>query len=174
VAGTDRTYPLYDSRFEHDACGVGFVAATDAVDRHRVLRLALLGLANLGHRGAFAADGESSDGAGVALPLEFPLLRRIAPGARGRPAVAMLFLPAKAVSNAAARRIVEAAVAAEGLEVGQWRDVPVDVGQLGSEARASVPAIAQVAVPRVGAPSTSSDGCCSLAAGWRWLPRAPA
>src|SRR4029078_4335657 len=61
--------PLYDARYEHDACGVGFVADAGGRSRDRVLPLALAGLAALGHRGAFGADGESSDGAGVALPL---------------------------------------------------------------------------------------------------------
>ena len=67
--------PLYDARFEHDACGVGFVADAGGRSRDRVLPLALAGLAALGHRGAFGADGESSDGAGVALPLDRSLLR---------------------------------------------------------------------------------------------------
>jgi glutamate synthase domain-containing protein 1 len=58
--------PLYDPRFEHDACGVGFVADAGGRSRARVLPLALAGLAALAHRGAFGADGESSDGAGVA------------------------------------------------------------------------------------------------------------
>ena len=52
----------------------------------RVLPLALGGLAALGHRGAFGADGESSDGAGVALPLEAAgPRRRSRPGAGGSP-----------------------------------------------------------------------------------------
>ena len=62
--------PLYDPRFEHDACGVGFVADAGGRSRARVLPLALAGLAALAHRGAFGADGESSDGAGVSLPLD--------------------------------------------------------------------------------------------------------
>jgi glutamate synthase domain-containing protein 1 len=66
--------PLYDARFEHDACGVGFVADAGGRSRDRVLPLALAGLAALAHRGAFGADGESSDGAGVALPLDGSLL----------------------------------------------------------------------------------------------------
>ncbi|MDQ3937849.1 MAG: glutamate synthase large subunit [Chloroflexota bacterium] len=146
MAGSDHAYPLYDPRFEHDACGVGFVAATDQRDRHRVLSLALAGLANLAHRGAFAADGESSDGAGVSLPLEPPLLKRIAPGTRGRVAVAMLFLPAEPSANRAARRMVEGSLAAEGLAVAAWRDVPVDAEQVGREARGSIPAVAQAVV----------------------------
>ena len=66
----DPAYPLYDPRFEHDACGVGFVADATGASRDKVLPLALAGLGALGHRGAFAADGASSDGAGVLLPLE--------------------------------------------------------------------------------------------------------
>ena len=86
--------PLYDPSFEHDACGIGFVADAGGRSRDRVLALALGGLAALGHRGAFGADGESSDGAGVMLPLEAPLLDLLAGGAAGdRPAIGMLFLP---------------------------------------------------------------------------------
>ena len=65
--------PLYDARFEHDACGVGFVADAGGQSRDRVLPLALAGLAALGHRGAFGADGASSDGAGVSLISTVPL-----------------------------------------------------------------------------------------------------
>ena len=54
--------PLYEERFEHDACGVGFVADAGGRSHERVLPLALAGLAALSHRGAFGADGVSSDG----------------------------------------------------------------------------------------------------------------
>ena len=69
--------PLYDARYEHDACGVGFVADAGGRSRERVLPLALAGLAALGHRGAFGADGESSDGAGIALPLDRSVLEHL-------------------------------------------------------------------------------------------------
>jgi len=150
MAGSERDYPLYDPRFEHDACGVGFVAATDRRDRRRTLPLALAGLANLAHRGAFAADGESSDGAGVALPIEAGILRQIAPWLHGRPAVAMLFMPTDEVVHEAARALVEQSLAAEGLTVAGWRDVPVNSAALGAEARTSLPAIAQAFIDRRG------------------------
>ena len=70
--------PLYEERFEHDACGVGFVADAGGRSQERVLPLALAGLAALSHRGAFGADGVSSDGAGVALPLSRSLLGLVA------------------------------------------------------------------------------------------------
>ena len=104
----DHRAPLYDARFEHDACGVGFVADAGGRSGGRVLPLALAGLAALAHRGAFAADGESSDGAGVALPLS-PSLRSLIAGplADARPAVVMLFLPRGRSAARAARDLVE-------------------------------------------------------------------
>ena len=73
--------PLYDPVFEHDACGIGFVADAGARSRDRVLGLALAGLGALGHRGAFAADGESSDGA--AFPRRKGFLDHLARLAKG-------------------------------------------------------------------------------------------
>src|ERR1700731_855501 len=56
---------LVDARFDHDSCGVGFVASIAAVPSHTILEQALTALARLAHRGAVAADGKSSDGVGV-------------------------------------------------------------------------------------------------------------
>src|ERR1700751_3809725 len=56
---------LIDERFDHDSCGVGFVASKDAVPSDKILQLALTALSRLAHRGATAADGKSSDGVGV-------------------------------------------------------------------------------------------------------------
>ncbi len=142
----DPAYPLYDPRFEHDACGVGFVADSSGSARERVLPLALAGLGALAHRGAFAADGASSDGAGIMLPLEAPLLRLIAPGIAGDPGVLMVFLPRDPAADARARELLTAAVVAEGLTVEAWRTVPVDPGALGRDARGTLPTVAQAVV----------------------------
>ncbi|MCI0345781.1 MAG: hypothetical protein L0221_10120, partial [Chloroflexi bacterium] len=114
--------PLYHPGFEHDACGVGFVADGGGRSRTRVLPLALAGLAALGHRGAFAADGESSDGAGVSLPLEPAVRSRF--GAEPDEAVVQLFLPRGRVRSRRGRDIVERALEAEGLAIRRWRSVP--------------------------------------------------
>ena len=104
----DSRAPLYDPRFEHDACGVGFVADAGGRSRNRVLPLALGGLAALAHRGAFGADGESSDGAGVAFPLSASVLSLIAGHlASGKPGVAMLFLPRGRDASRRARTLVK-------------------------------------------------------------------
>jgi glutamate synthase domain-containing protein 2/glutamate synthase domain-containing protein 1/glutamate synthase domain-containing protein 3 len=143
-----RANPLYDRRFEHDACGVGFVADAGGRSRDRVLPLALAGLGSLGHRGAFAADGASSDGAGVLLPLEASLLDLLSPGVGGRPGIVSVFLPRSGAGSARARRIVAAALADERLPAPFWRTVPIDPTALGREARATLPGVVQALVER--------------------------
>jgi glutamate synthase domain-containing protein 2/glutamate synthase domain-containing protein 1/glutamate synthase domain-containing protein 3 len=143
----DQSAPLYDRTLEHDACGVGFVADARGGQAARVLPLALAGLAALGHRGAFAADGQSSDGAGVLLPLERALLDRLG-APPGRPGVVQAFLPRRPVDSAAGRRLIEGSLAGQGLTVTAWRPVPVRPDALGEQAAATRPMIAQAFVTR--------------------------
>src|SRR5450755_1166533 len=87
---------LFDSRFEHDSCGVGFVATLHGRSEHEILRLTLTALGRLAHRGAIAADGKSSDGVGVqtAVPRNFLLSQAGITLPSDQPlAVGMLFLP---------------------------------------------------------------------------------
>lgn len=49
---------LYDPRFEHDACGIGFIARIDGAASHAILAMALEALSNLEHRGAVADDAK--------------------------------------------------------------------------------------------------------------------
>ncbi len=143
------TAPLYDARFEHDACGVGFVADAGGRSRDRVLPLALAGLAALGHRGAFGADGESSDGAGVALPLDRSLLEMLAgEAAAARPGIVSLFLPRTGTVERRARALVETTFAEAGLPVVAWRPIPIDVTSLGASAAASRPTFVHAIVAR--------------------------
>ena len=153
--GTPPVAPLYDPRFEHDACGIGFVADAGGRNRERVLPLAISGLAALGHRGAFGADGESSDGAGVALPLEPALVDALVPRAGAeRPAVVMLFLPRSRARATRARALVAEALATEGLAIATIRRVPTDASALGAAAAETRPDILQAIVPR----PTDPDG----------------
>ncbi|HET7638655.1 MAG TPA: hypothetical protein VFK47_07935, partial [Ktedonobacteraceae bacterium] len=62
---TNSLYPLYDARWEHDACGTGFVAQISGEASHGLVETALEALAHLTHRGAQDADAETSDGAGL-------------------------------------------------------------------------------------------------------------
>ncbi len=148
--------PLYDPRFEHDACGVGFVAETGRAGRRsaRVVPLALEALASLTHRGAISADAKTGDGAGLAIPVVPALAAALAADAGvaaadpGRLAIGAVFLPADPAAGAAARRILDDAIAAEGVVVRAWRRVPVDPTVLGPEAAATAPDIRHVVVAR--------------------------
>ena len=68
---------LYDSRFEHDACGVGFVADLSARGGHEVVASALRVLCNLEHRGAAGADPDTGDGAGIVTQIPDAFFRAV-------------------------------------------------------------------------------------------------
>ena len=90
------TPTLLDPRFDHDSCGVGFVATLRNIPSHEILTQALTALARLAHRGAIAADGKSSDGVGImtAIPREFLLASTGLSLDAGQPlGVGVVFLP---------------------------------------------------------------------------------
>ncbi len=124
---------LYDPRRERDACGIGLVADTRGRASRELLDRALAGLAAVGHRGAWAADGVTSDGAGVLLPLTDTL------SAWPDAGLAMCFL-----REGWLRATVEDACRAEGLEPAGWRSVPTRMSALGTTALASLPRIEQL------------------------------
>src|ERR1700761_1934403 len=87
---------LIDPRFEHESCGVGFVATLTNEPSHGILAKALTALARLEHRGAIAADGKSGDGIGIAtgIPRDFLLKSVGAALAADKPlAVGVVFFP---------------------------------------------------------------------------------
>src|SRR3984885_4370347 len=89
---------LIDERFDHDSCGVGFVASGSGSPSHEILTQALTALSRLAHRGATAADGKSSDGVGVMTAIPRALLVKAANltiSDEQRLGVGMLFLPAE-------------------------------------------------------------------------------
>ncbi len=91
-----RPIGLYDPSYEHDACGVAFVARLDAVPSHETVQRALVALANLEHRGASGADVDTGDGAGILLQLPDAFFRGVVeeplPPA-GSYGVAVCFMP---------------------------------------------------------------------------------
>src|SRR5579862_7508166 len=140
---------LYDPSFEHDSCGVAFVARLDAEPSHEVLDRALDALERLEHRGAAGADPDTGDGAGVLLQLPDAFFRAElgdALPARGAYGVAVCFLPRDDARRHELERIMVEAVEGEGQRVVCWRDVPVAEECAGSTARAFAPRIRQLVV----------------------------
>jgi glutamate synthase (ferredoxin) len=118
---------------ERDACGIGLVADVRGRASRELLDRALAGLAAVGHRGAWAADGVTGDGAGVLLPLTEALT------GNPRAGLAMLFLREPWL-----RGPVEEACRAEGIEPAGWREVPLWPAALGTTAVASMPRVEQL------------------------------
>ena len=140
---------LYDPAYEHDSCGVAFVARLDGVASHETVRRALTALENLEHRGAAGADADSGDGAGILAQVPDRLFRDLV-GADLPPAgaygIGVCFLPQDEARRAEVEAIVARAVEAEGQRVVLWRDVPVDAAHVGAVAGAAAPCIRQVVV----------------------------
>jgi glutamate synthase (NADPH/NADH) large chain len=146
---------LIDSRFDHDSCGVGFVASVLGKPSHKILTDALTALARLAHRGAVAADGASSDGIGLMSNVPRALLLKsmgLTLPDETLLGVGMLFLP-KAETRAEA--VIESCLTSQGLKVLAWRVVPTRPEVLGEIALSTMPVIKQVLV--VDAQTDSDD-----------------
>src|SRR3954471_2632511 len=107
---------LYDPAYEHDACGVAFVARLDAVPSHETVQRALTALANLEHRGAEGADANTGDGAGITVQIPDAFFRAVfdelpPSGAYG---IGVLFLPRDEARRTELEQLVEQTIAAEG------------------------------------------------------------
>src|SRR3954452_1314429 len=145
---TDRV-GLYDPSFEHDACGVAFVARLSGEPTHETVKRAVTALENLEHRGAAGADPNTGDGAGMLLQMPDELMRGLIgqdlppPGAYG---VAVCFLPQDEERRRELEAVFAATVEAEGQRVVCWRDVPVEKDYVGITANWFAPYIKQLVV----------------------------
>ena len=145
---------LYDSQFEHDACGVGFVADRHGKPGHALLERALEALTNLSHRGAIDADGKTGDGAGVLTQIPRRLFFREVER-RGfhlrdvkELAVGVFFFPQDKKERVDCCEVVETALKRRGLQLYCWREVPTDARVLGAKAAATAPFIEQALIGR--------------------------
>lgn len=139
-----RQHSLLDDRFDHDSCGVGFVASVAGIRSHTIVRQALTALERLAHRGAIAADGKSSDGVGLMTAVPRALLLQ-AVGLKISPdqalAVGMLFIPE---GEARTEPLLERCLSSHDLISLAWRDVPIRIECLGEIALGTMPKIRQV------------------------------
>ncbi|THV22835.1 glutamate synthase large subunit [Glycomyces paridis] len=138
---------LYRPAWEHDACGVAFVADMQGRTAHAVIERGLSALVRMEHRGATAPDPDSGDGAGIMLQIPDAFYRAeagFALPAAGHYAAGLVFTPESDEETARARSIVEKYAVAEGCRVLGWRDVPTDASGLGAAALGSKPRVSQV------------------------------
>ncbi len=143
--GLPRQQGLYHPKFEHDACGVGFVVNVKGEKSHTIIRQGLTILKNLSHRGAQGSEANSGDGAGILMQLPHAFFKRVcaeagfelpAPGHYGAGAI---FLPHDAAERRRCQNRLEDITRQEGQRVLGWRDIPVSNAALGNTARVSAP-----------------------------------
>jgi glutamate synthase domain-containing protein 2/glutamate synthase domain-containing protein 1/glutamate synthase domain-containing protein 3 len=143
---------LYDPRFEHDACGVGFVANISGTPSHDIVRKGIQILLNLVHRGACGCDPLTGDGAGILLQMPDAFFRKecAALGIQlpppGRYGIGCVFLPQDPAERRQCMRSVEDKVLGTGQHFLGWRDVPVNLDACGPLARQSVPVMKHVII----------------------------
>ncbi|MGH2945582.1 MAG: glutamate synthase large subunit [Solirubrobacteraceae bacterium] len=144
---------LYDPTYEHDACGVAFVARLNGEPSHETVQRAIVALENLEHRGAAGADPNTGDGAGILLQMPDELMRGLVgqdlppPGGYG---VCVCFLPQEAERRAELEALLERTVREEGQRVVGWRDIPVDKDYVGITANFYAPYIKHLVVAAEG------------------------
>ncbi|RQN08575.1 glutamate synthase large subunit [Aeromicrobium camelliae] len=131
---------MYDPQFEHDACGVAFVATLTGEASHTIVAQGLTALRNLDHRGAVGGEPTTGDGAGILIQTPDRFLRAVGPDlpALGTYAAGMAFLPVGDVDGA--KVAVERIADEEGLVVLGWREVPTQPDILGTMAHSAMPA----------------------------------
>ena len=132
---------LYQSQYEHDACGVGMVVNIHGNKSHQLVDDALRVLENMRHRGAEV--GKDGDGAGIMLqiPHEFILLQGIPVPEKGKYGTGLVFLPKDEKRQQDILSIIIEEIEREGLQLMHLRSVPTCPECLGERALSSEPGV---------------------------------
>ena len=141
---------LYDPSFEHDACGIGFVANIKGHKSHQHISDALTVLENMEHRGACGCEANTGDGAGIMIqtPHEFFFDECLKLGVHlpsfGKYAAGMVFFPKEIRLREECRDILNRSAEKLGLEILNYRKVPVNTESIGPTALSVEPEMEQV------------------------------
>jgi len=145
---------LYDPRFEHDACGIGFVVNIKGEKSHEIVKQALTVLLNLDHRGACGCEDNTGDGAGILLQMPHKFLQYACEGLeielpeQGQYGVGMVFMSPDRAERHAQEETFNRIIEEAGQTVLGWRGVPTDNFRLGYTAKSFEPVIRQVFIRR--------------------------
>ena len=145
----DQKEGLYQSAYEHDACGVGMIVNIHGNKSHELVDNALRVLENMRHRGAEV--GKDGDGAGIMIqiPHEFILLQGIPVPEKGKYGTGLVFLPKDEQAQSEILSIMIEEIEREGLQLMHLRNVPTNPECLGDSALSTEPAIKQIFITGV-------------------------
>ena len=141
---------LYHPSYEHDACGIGFVANIKGNKSHQNISDALTVLENMEHRGACGCDANSGDGAGIMMqmPHEFFFDECVKLGVHlpsfGKYGVGVIFFPKEIRLREECRDIFNRTAEILGLEILAYRKVPVNTSDIGPTALSVEPEMEHV------------------------------
>ena len=145
---------LYNSQFEHDSCGVGFVANISGIKSHEIVQNGIEILENLKHRGAVGADPKTGDGAGIMTQIPDRFMRKVCKKinidlpAKGNYGVGMVFLPVVAEDRHFIENLIEEIVNEENQIFLGFRDVPYDDSNIGYVAKSVMPVFKQLFIAK--------------------------
>ena len=145
---------LYSAEYEHDSCGVGFVANISGVPSREIVADACSILARMEHRGACGCEPETGDGAGILTGIPTKLVKRLANEEVGFSidypyiGVGNVFLPNDEEEREKCKNLFAQNVNRCGQKLITWREVPCDPegAGIGPTAIRSQPTILQVFV----------------------------
>ena len=143
---------MYDSRFEKESCGVGFVAHIKKEPSHENIKDALTILCNMDHRGARGAEPNSGDGAGILTGMPHDFFSGVAKEAFSvdldpeRYSVGNIFLPNDKKERDFCKDYFSKICHENGLKVVGWRNLPIDKkkADIGPSALDAMPYIEQI------------------------------
>ncbi|MFO0951080.1 MAG: glutamate synthase large subunit [Isosphaeraceae bacterium] len=153
-SGLPEAQGLYDPRYEHDACGVGFVVDLKGRRSHQIVRNGIEALINLNHRGACGCENNTGDGAGILIqiPHEFLKARCASAGIDlpepGHYGVGAFFTSPTDDQRSFGKHLFESILDQEGLPLLGWRKLKTDNALLGESAKSVEPVMYHVIVGR--------------------------
>lgn len=149
----DQNKGLYEERFEHDSCGIGFVANLNNEKSHKTVADALQMLTRMEHRGACGCEPNTGDGAGILIQIPHKYFKRETAGQFDLPdfggyGVAQTFYPADEKLREASRAVFEEVVAKLGFDMLGYRILPRTNSMVGASSLAVEPQIEQAFIKK--------------------------
>jgi len=137
---------LYRKEFEHDSCGIGFVAHLKGRKSHSIISQGLEILINMTHRGAEGADSRTGDGAGIMIqvPRDFYLIEGYTLPPEGQFGTGLIFFPKDHEDAVKCEEILLKIIMEENVGFIGFREVPRNSSILGEISLAAEPHIRQI------------------------------
>lgn len=145
---------LYRKEFEHDSCGIGFIADLSGKKSSAIIRNAVRILERMEHRGGTGYDKDSGDGAGILIqiPDNFFRLDLKEKGIQlppfGEYGVGVIFFPRDAHLKQQCRIQLKSFLEKLSLETIAYRRVPTDHSNLGEASKKVEPSVEQIFIKK--------------------------